>query len=80
MPVIGYKVPTLAVNYVVPAPVIEYVSSALVIEYIAPAPAASAAVELSALHVVDSLDPLEEFDAPVYNQVHQEQVVTGRYR
>ena len=35
------------------------------------------AVEASAPKVIGSLPPLEEFAAPVYNQVHQEQIVAG---
>ena len=35
------------------------------------------AVETSAPQVVGSLPPFEEFDAPVYNQIHQEQIVAG---
>ena len=35
------------------------------------------AVEASALQVVVSLPPFEEFTEPVYNQVHQEQIVAG---
>ena len=31
----------------------------------------------SAPQVVGSFSPLEEFAAPVYNQIHQEQIVTG---
>ena len=34
-------------------------------------------VEASAPQVVGSLPPLEEFPAPVCNQVHQEQIVAG---
>ena len=37
----------------------------------------STAVEASAPQVVVSLPPFEEFTAPVYNQVHQEQIVAG---
>ena len=36
-----------------------------------------AAVEASAPQVVCSLPPLEEFDAPMYNQLHQEQIAAG---
>ena len=35
------------------------------------------AVEASAPQVVGSLPPFQEFDAPVYNQIHQEQIVAG---
>ena len=35
------------------------------------------AVEVSAPQAVGSLSPLEEFDAPVYNQIHQELIVAG---
>ena len=35
------------------------------------------AVEASAPKVDGSLPPLKKFDAPVYNQVHQEQIVAG---
>ena len=35
------------------------------------------AVEASAPQAVGSLPPLEEFDAPVYKQIHQEQIVAG---
>ena len=35
------------------------------------------AVEASAPQVVGSLPPSEEFDAPVYNQIHQQQIVAG---
>ena len=35
------------------------------------------AVEASAPKVVCSLPPSEEFDAPVYNQIHQEQIAAG---
>ena len=38
----------------------------------------SAAVEASAPQVVGSLPPFEEFTAPVYNQIHQEQIVAGQ--
>ena len=34
-------------------------------------------VEFSAPQAVSSFLPLEEFDAPVYNQIHQEQIVVG---
>ena len=34
-------------------------------------------VEASAPQVVGSLPPFEEFGAPVYNQIHQEQIVAG---
>ena len=37
----------------------------------------STAVEGSAPQVVVSLPPFDEFTAPVYNQVHQEQIVAG---
>ena len=37
----------------------------------------STAVEASAPQVVVSLPPFEVFTAPVYNQVHQEQIVAG---
>ena len=37
----------------------------------------STAVEASAPQVVVSLPPFEEFTEPVYNHVHQEQIVTG---
>ena len=37
----------------------------------------STAVEASTPQVVVSLSPCEEFSAPVYNQVHQEQIVAG---
>ena len=37
----------------------------------------SFAMEASAPPVVVSLPPLEEFTAPVYNQVYQEQIVAG---
>ena len=37
----------------------------------------STAVEPSAPHVVDSLPPLEEFSAPGYNPVLQEQIIAG---
>ena len=33
-------------------------------------------VEVSAPQAVGSFSPLEEFDAPVYNQIHEEQIVT----
>ena len=35
------------------------------------------AVEASEPQVVGSLPPLEEFDEPVYNQIHQEQIAAG---
>ena len=34
-------------------------------------------MEASAPQVADSLPPYEEFTAPVYKQVHQEQIVAG---
>ena len=34
-------------------------------------------VEVSAPQAVGSFSPLEEFDAPVYNQIHQELIVAG---
>ena len=37
----------------------------------------SSAVEPFSPQVVGSLPPPEEFDAPVYNQIHQEQIVAG---
>ena len=37
----------------------------------------STAVETSAPQVFVLLPPFEEFGAPVYNQVHQEQIVAG---
>ena len=37
----------------------------------------STAVETSAPQVIGSLPPVEEFTEPGYNQVHQEQIVTG---
>ena len=37
----------------------------------------STAVELPSTQVVGSLPPSEEFDAPVYNQIHQEQIDAG---
>ena len=36
------------------------------------------AFEATAPQVVGSLPPFEAFDAPVYNQVHQEQIVAGK--
>ena len=35
------------------------------------------AVEAFSPQVIGSLSPLDEFDAPVYNRIHQEQVVAG---
>ena len=35
------------------------------------------AVEAFSPLVVGSLPPLDEFDAPVYNRIHQEQIVAG---
>ena len=37
----------------------------------------SSAVETSAPQVIGLLNPFEEFDAPVYNQVNQEQILTA---
>ena len=34
-------------------------------------------VEVSAPQAVGSLSPFQEFDAPLYNQIHQEQIVAG---
>ena len=62
-PVMEYVTPAPAVPHVAPVPVLEYVSPAPVIEYVAPA--------------VGSLPPYEESSAPVYNQVHQEQIAAG---
>ena len=35
------------------------------------------AVEASASQVIGSLPRLEEFEAPVYDQIHQEHIVAG---
>ena len=37
----------------------------------------SSAMETSAPQVIGSLPPVEEFDAPVYNQVNQEQILAA---
>ena len=84
-PVIGYVAPTPSVTFATPASVFEYVAPAPVLEYIAPTPAVSYvapsqqlrpaySAEGSASQVVGSLPHGEVFAAPVFNQVHQEQL------
>ena len=62
-------------------PVAESTTLAPVNEYIAPAlmspQSSGTAVEVSAPQAVVSVPPSEVFTEPVYNQIHQEQLVTG---
>ena len=87
-PVVDYVAPAPSVTYAAPASVFEYVAPAPVLEYIAPTPAVSYVApsqqlrpaytaEGSASQVVGSLPPREVFAAPVFGQVHQEQLAGG---
>ena len=91
-PVIGYVATAPSVSFSAPAPVFEYVTPAPVFGFIAPAPAGSfvapsqqlrpaytddAAVVVSASQVVGSLPHGKVFAAPVFHQVHQEQLAGG---
>ena len=87
-PVIGYVAPAPSVTYATPASVFECVAPAPVLEYIAPTPTVSCvapsqqlrpsySAEGSASQVVGSLPHGEMFAAPVFNQVHQEQLAGG---
>ena len=79
-PVTKYLAPTLDVTYAALAPLTDYVAPALVIRYIAPARAALCSCDFSEAStpmVVGSLLRLEGIVAPVFSQVHQEQIVAG---
>ena len=91
-PVFGYVATAPSVSFSAPAPVFEYVTPAPVFGFIAPAPAGSfvapsqqlrsaytddAAVVVSASQVVGSLPHGKVFAAPVFHQVHQEQLAGG---
>ena len=81
-PVTEHVAPAPAVDWDVPATVIEYMSSAPVFGYLAPAPAVSLSVPSQQLPFVYTtttitVDDLEEFSEPVYDQVHQEQIAAG---
>ena len=84
-PVIEYIAPAPAVTYVVPSQQLPPVYTTTTVTTddnldmngLVYPQFSSTAVDPFASHVVDSLPPLEEFTEPVYNQVHQEQIVAG---
>ena len=91
-PSVTYAAPALVFEYVAPAPVFEFIAPASAGSFVAPSqqlrPAYTAAtvttgvnldaaVEGSASQVVGSLPHGEVFAAPVFNQVHQEQLTGG---
>ena len=85
-PVIEYIAPAPAVSLSVPSQLLPYPYTTTthttddnfdVTDLVNPQFSISA-VEASPLQVVGSLPPLEEFDVPVYNQIHREQIVAGR--
>ena len=86
-PVIDFVATAPSVTFSAPAPVFEYVTPAPVFGFIAPAVAPSqqlrpaytddAAVVVPASQVVGSLPHGKVFSAPMFHQVHQEQVAGG---
>ena len=91
-PFVTYAAPAPVFEYVAPAPALEYIAPAPAVSFVAPSqqlrPAYTAAtvttgvnldaaVEGSASQVVGSLPHGEVFAAPVFNQVHQEQLAGG---
>ena len=91
-PAVTYAAPAPVFEYVTPAPVLEYIAPSPAGSFVAPSqqlrPAYSAAavttgvnldadVVGSASQVVGSLPHGEVFAAPVFNQVHQEQLAGG---
>ena len=91
-PSVTHAAPASVFEYVAPAPVLEYIAPAPAVSFVAPSqqlrPAFTAAtvttgvnldaaVEGSASQVVVSLPHGEVFAAPVFNQVHQEQLAGG---
>ena len=89
-PSVTYAAPAPVFEYVAPAPVLEYIAPAPAVSFVAPRqqlrPAYTAdttgvnldaALEGSASQVVGSLPHGEVFAAPVFNQVHQEQLAGG---
>ena len=91
-PAVTYAAPASVFEYVAPAPVFEYIAPTPAVSFVAPSqqlrPAYSAAavttgvnldaaVKGSASQVVGSLPHGEVFAAPVFYQVHQEQLAGG---
>ena len=87
-PEFDYVAPTLVMESIAPAPAVilpepsqqlpPVFSTATVVTGVNLSPQFSnIAVEISAPQVSGSLPPFEEFTEPGYNQVHQEQIVTG---
>ena len=91
-PSVNFAAPASVFEYVAPAPVLEYIEPALAVSFVAPsqqlrpaytADSVTTGVNLdadfvgSASQVVGSLPHGEVFAAPVFNQVHQEQLAGG---
>ena len=82
LPVSEHVAPALVIEFIAPAPTVilpvpsQLLTSTSTLTGLVSPQFSGTAVEASAPQVVGSLLPLEEFDAPFYNQVHQEQIVT----